>query len=69
MKLSIPIKTDSLHLGAAFAFRDGPTLSVQYVSLQIYPLVTYHFVSLIFSVMGHQEPEFHQVLRLGVILV
>ena len=52
MKLSTPIKTDNLHLGATFAFWDGPTLSVKYVSLQIYPLLTYHFVSLNFFCDG-----------------
>ena len=52
VKLSTPIKTDNLHLGAAFAFWDGSTLSVKYVSLQINPLLTYHFVSLIFFCDG-----------------
>ena len=50
-----------------FALLDAHSLSLERVSLQINPLLTYHFVShWILSVMRHQEPELHKVLRAGV---
>ena len=54
------------YFSAALAFWDGPN-AVQCISLQISPLLTYHFVSRwILSTMRHQEPELHDVLKPGV---
>ena len=54
---------------ATFTLCDGPH-SVECASLCIWinPLLTYHFVShWILSVIRHQEPELHQVLKPGTV--
>ena len=52
-------------MSAVLAFWDGlHTLSVECVSFQINPLLTYHFVSYwVLSAVRHWEPELHWVLR------
>ena len=55
-----------LFLLRPLAFQDGPHLG-ECVFLEINPLLRYHLVSCwILSVMRHQEPELHYILRPGV---